>query len=89
MTWLPVDMAANGAPAVSATSTRTFSGETPKVSAAMSARPVAVPLMSGEPTVIARVPSGSTQQPAADGVRAPPHMPSAIPTASPSDTGAL
>ena len=82
VTWLPLEVALNGAVAVSATSTRTLSGATPNASADRIASPVAVPLMSGEPTVTATMPSGSTRQPAAEGVRAPPQEPSATPTAS-------
>ena len=88
VTWLPLDVVLKGALAVSGVSILTLSGEMPNASAAMSARPVDVPLMSGEPTITDSVPSDSTRQPAADGVRAPPHAPSATPTASSSPAGA-
>src|SRR5579883_2483347 len=61
--------------AVSPVSTLTRSSGTPKVSAAIMAKVVLVPVMSIEPIWTRRVPSGSTRQPAAAGSRPPPPQP--------------
>ena len=53
--------------AVSAATTRTWSGDRPKVSAAIAAKPVFTPLMSTAEVTMVIVPSWFTRQTAAAG----------------------